>query len=322
MPPVATEPHDDLSCLLAHDMRTNAAPTPRTHTHTHTYIHILFGPGLPPPALQVLPPPARNTQPNPYNFTPSTNHGCNPHSTQPPQVQKVTEAVALVKQQRQDIKVEGPIQYDAAIDPAVAAVKVKGGSEVAGRATVFVFPDLNTGARGVGGGAEGGGRVVGRWGCKYQPRRSKSSRTSGAQAQASDNTYGRGPRLSECVYMGLVWLCTCVCLQRCSGPTAVAMYGRRTPCPSATAHSHVPAYRLTTDTRRLVFLLLFTTDLYALTNAPMLSLTQATTRTRRCSSPRAPSRWAPSCRCACVCLRVWGCVVRPQPHRPTLTADG
>eukprot|EP00198_Chlamydomonas_reinhardtii_P002451 XP_001691787.1 phosphate acetyltransferase [Chlamydomonas reinhardtii] len=62
-----------------------------------------------------------------------------------PDVQKVTEAVALVKQQRQDIKVEGPIQYDAAIDPAVAAVKVKGGSEVAGRATVFVFPDLNTG---------------------------------------------------------------------------------------------------------------------------------------------------------------------------------
>ncbi|GIL76328.1 hypothetical protein Vretimale_5892 [Volvox reticuliferus] len=62
-----------------------------------------------------------------------------------PDVEKVTEAVALVKSQRPDIKVEGPIQYDAAIDPAVAAVKVKGGSEVAGKATVFVFPDLNTG---------------------------------------------------------------------------------------------------------------------------------------------------------------------------------
>ncbi|KXZ42484.1 hypothetical protein GPECTOR_142g705 [Gonium pectorale] len=60
-------------------------------------------------------------------------------------VQKVTEAVKLVKARRPDIKVEGPIQYDAAIDPAVAAVKVKGGSEVAGKATVFVFPDLNTG---------------------------------------------------------------------------------------------------------------------------------------------------------------------------------
>lgn len=43
------------------------------------------------------------------------------------------------------VQVEGPIQYDAAIDPAVAAVKVQGGSEVAGKATVFVFPDLNTG---------------------------------------------------------------------------------------------------------------------------------------------------------------------------------
>ncbi len=61
------------------------------------------------------------------------------------QVEKVTAAVALVKSRRPDIKVEGPIQYDAAIDPAVAAVKIKGGSEVAGKATVFVFPDLNTG---------------------------------------------------------------------------------------------------------------------------------------------------------------------------------
>ncbi len=43
-------------------------------------------------------------------------------------------------------QVEGPIQYDAAIDPAVAAVKIKKASEVAGKATVFIFPDLNTGA--------------------------------------------------------------------------------------------------------------------------------------------------------------------------------
>ncbi|GFH21302.1 uncharacterized protein HaLaN_18577, partial [Haematococcus lacustris] len=60
-------------------------------------------------------------------------------------VVKVTQAVQLVKQLRPDIKVEGPIQYDAAIDPKVAAVKVKTASEVAGKATVFVFPDLNTG---------------------------------------------------------------------------------------------------------------------------------------------------------------------------------
>jgi phosphate acetyltransferase len=40
--------------------------------------------------------------------------------------------------------VEGPIQFDAAVDPGVAAAKLPG-SAVAGRATVFVFPDLNTG---------------------------------------------------------------------------------------------------------------------------------------------------------------------------------
>ncbi|GIL65714.1 hypothetical protein Vafri_19393 [Volvox africanus] len=62
-----------------------------------------------------------------------------------PDVQKVEEAVALAKARRPDLKIEGPIQYDAAIDPKVAAVKVHGGSEVAGQATVFVFPDLNTG---------------------------------------------------------------------------------------------------------------------------------------------------------------------------------
>lgn len=43
-----------------------------------------------------------------------------------PDVQKVTEATALVKKMRPDVKVEGPIQYDAAIDPEVAKVKVRG----------------------------------------------------------------------------------------------------------------------------------------------------------------------------------------------------
>jgi hypothetical protein len=61
------------------------------------------------------------------------------------QVQKVTDAVQLIKEARPDLMVEGPLQYDAAIDPAVASVKIKTASQVAGRATVFVFPDLNTG---------------------------------------------------------------------------------------------------------------------------------------------------------------------------------
>ena len=59
-------------------------------------------------------------------------------------VDKVRAATALVKERRPDLSVEGPIQYDAAVDAAVAASKLPG-SDVAGRATVFVFPDLNTG---------------------------------------------------------------------------------------------------------------------------------------------------------------------------------
>jgi phosphate acetyltransferase len=42
------------------------------------------------------------------------------------------------------LKIEGPIQYDAAVDPGVAQTKMPD-SEVAGKATVFIFPDLNTG---------------------------------------------------------------------------------------------------------------------------------------------------------------------------------
>jgi phosphate acetyltransferase len=59
-------------------------------------------------------------------------------------VDKVAEATALVRERRPDLPVEGPIQYDAAIDAEVAAAKLPG-SLVAGRATVFIFPDLNTG---------------------------------------------------------------------------------------------------------------------------------------------------------------------------------
>jgi phosphate acetyltransferase len=59
-------------------------------------------------------------------------------------VEHVREATALVRERRPDLPVEGPIQYDAAVDPEVARAKLPG-SAVAGRATVLVFPDLNTG---------------------------------------------------------------------------------------------------------------------------------------------------------------------------------
>ena len=59
-------------------------------------------------------------------------------------VEKVREATQLVRERAPNLRVEGPIQYDAAVDASVAASKLPD-SEVAGRATVFVFPDLNTG---------------------------------------------------------------------------------------------------------------------------------------------------------------------------------
>lgn len=59
-------------------------------------------------------------------------------------VDKVRAATALVRERAPELLVEGPIQYDAAADAAVAKAKLPD-SAVAGRATVFVFPDLNTG---------------------------------------------------------------------------------------------------------------------------------------------------------------------------------
>ncbi|MFD7310093.1 phosphate acetyltransferase [Promicromonospora sp. NPDC059942] len=59
-------------------------------------------------------------------------------------VDKVRTATGLVRERTPELDVEGPIQYDAAVDASVAASKLPG-SDVAGRATVFVFPDLNTG---------------------------------------------------------------------------------------------------------------------------------------------------------------------------------
>ncbi len=60
------------------------------------------------------------------------------------EVDRVREATRIAKERRPDLKIEGPIQYDAAVDPAVGQMKIPG-SEVAGQATVLIFPDLNTG---------------------------------------------------------------------------------------------------------------------------------------------------------------------------------
>ena len=59
-------------------------------------------------------------------------------------VDKVREATRLVRERSPELLVDGPIQYDAAIEPSVARSKLPD-SVVAGRATVFIFPDLNTG---------------------------------------------------------------------------------------------------------------------------------------------------------------------------------
>ncbi len=60
------------------------------------------------------------------------------------EVEKVRLATKMARQRRPDLSIEGPIQYDAAVDASVARKKLPE-SDVAGRATVFIFPDLNTG---------------------------------------------------------------------------------------------------------------------------------------------------------------------------------
>ena len=59
-------------------------------------------------------------------------------------VDLVVEAVRIAKERAPELALEGPLQYDAAIDPEVARIKLPD-SDVAGKATVFIFPDLNTG---------------------------------------------------------------------------------------------------------------------------------------------------------------------------------
>ncbi|MDB5262637.1 MAG: phosphate acetyltransferase [Adhaeribacter sp.] len=60
------------------------------------------------------------------------------------EVEKVRRATEIVRQKRPDLLVEGPIQYDAAVDPVVGRQKLPH-SAVAGQASVLIFPDLNTG---------------------------------------------------------------------------------------------------------------------------------------------------------------------------------
>ena len=59
-------------------------------------------------------------------------------------LEKVRKATEIVKLKHPNFKIEGPIQYDAAVDMSVAKTKLPN-SEVAGQASVLIFPDLNTG---------------------------------------------------------------------------------------------------------------------------------------------------------------------------------
>lgn len=62
-----------------------------------------------------------------------------------PHVDRVTEALAIVREKASDVRIDGEFQADAASVPSVAAKKVKGASPVAGQANVLIFPDLNSG---------------------------------------------------------------------------------------------------------------------------------------------------------------------------------
>ncbi len=69
----------------------------------------------------------------------ATGNSANSHD-----VQKVKDAVLMVKAKAPKLQVEGPLQYDAAIDPIIGAKKLPG-SLIAGHANVLIFPDLNSG---------------------------------------------------------------------------------------------------------------------------------------------------------------------------------
>ena len=64
-------------------------------------------------------------------------------------VDKVVKALEIVRQRKPDLLIDGELQLDSAIVPEVAARKIKGGSPVAGKANILIFPDLNAGNIGV-----------------------------------------------------------------------------------------------------------------------------------------------------------------------------
>lgn len=70
-------------------------------------------------------------------------------SSEHPNVSKVADAVKIAKLKRPTLKIDGEFQLDAAILPVVAAKKVKGESDVAGKANICIFPDLGAGNIGV-----------------------------------------------------------------------------------------------------------------------------------------------------------------------------
>ena len=70
-------------------------------------------------------------------------------SAQHEKIDRILEALAIVRKRRPDIKIDGELQLDSAIIPSVAARKIKEPSDVAGRANVMIFPDLNAGNIGV-----------------------------------------------------------------------------------------------------------------------------------------------------------------------------